>query len=57
MHRKTPVLESLFNKVADLKTGNFTKKIPTQVFFCKYCKIVKNTYFEEHLPMAASEVY
>ena len=27
---------------------------PTQVFSCEYCKIFKNTYFEEHLWMAAS---
>ena len=44
---KTPVLESLFNKI-------LLKGTPTQVFSCEYCKIFKNTYFEEHLPMAAS---
>ena len=27
---------------------------PTQVFSCEYCKIFRNTYFEEHLRMAAS---
>ena len=30
------------------------KKTPTQVFFSEYCVIFKNTYFEEHLRMAAS---
>ena len=25
-----------------------------QVFFCEYCEIFKNSYFEEHLRMAAS---
>ena len=40
---KTPVLESLFNKVAGLKA-----------FFCEYCEIFKNNYSEDHLPTAAS---
>ena len=35
--------KSLFNKVTGLK-----------VFPCEYCKIFKNTYFEEHLRTAAS---
>ena len=26
-----------------------------QMFFCKHCKIFKNTYFEKHLRMAASD--
>ena len=30
------------------------KKNPIQVLSYKYCKIFKNTYFEEHLQMAAS---
>ena len=34
---KTPVLEDLFNKVT------------IQVFFCEYCEIFKNTYYEKHL--------
>ena len=44
---KTPVLESLFNQV-------LLKGPPTQVFSYEYYKTFKNTYFEEHLPMAAS---
>ena len=44
------MLESAFNKVASL----YQKEIPTQVFFCKYCKIFKSTHFEEHLRTAAS---
>ena len=44
LHRKTPVLEYLFNKV-----------VPTQVLFCEHCEIFKNTYFEDHLPRPASE--
>ena len=34
----------------------FTEKdTPTQVLSCKYTEIFKNTYFKEHLRMAASE--
>ena len=50
------MLEALFSKVASPKAYNFNKKeTPTQVFTCEYCEIFKNTYFEEHLQMAASE--
>ena len=44
-HRKTAVLESLFNKVADLGDSK-------QVFSCEN---LRNTYFEEHLRTTASE--
>ena len=37
--QKTPALQSLCNKVADLK---------------ECCEIFKNTYFEKHLQMAVS---
>ena len=39
------VLESLFNKV-DSKD---TKEAPTQLFFCEYCEIFKNTFYTEHV--------
>ena len=42
-HRKTPVLESLFNKAAGLKA------CLTQVFFCEICENFKSTYYEQHL--------
>ena len=32
----------------------YQKESPTQMFFCEYCKIFKNTYFEEHLQTDAS---
>ena len=52
IHRNTPVSESLINKVVGL---HFIKKeTPTQVFFCEYCEIFKNTYFEKHLRTTAS---
>ena len=43
------MLESLFNKVAGLQAQ--------QVFSCEYCEIFKDTYFEEHVHMAASNEY
>ena len=53
--RKTPVLESLFNKVAGLQACNvIIKETPTQVFSCEICETFKNNYFEEHLQTTAS---
>ena len=43
---KTLVLESLLEF--------YENETPTQVFSC--CEIYKNTYFEEHLRTAASEI-
>ena len=43
-HRKTPVLESPFNKVTSLR-----------VVSCEICEIFKITYFKEHLRTTASE--
>ena len=39
---KTPMLESLFNKV-------YQKETPTQAFSCEYDKMFKSSYFEKHL--------
>ena len=55
IHKKTPVLKSLLNKVAASKACTFIKKTTSQMFSCEYCEISKNTYFEEHLHTAASE--
>ena len=49
------MLKSLFHKVTGLKTYIFIKETPTQVFYCEYCEIFKNTYFKEHLSTNASE--
>ena len=36
-------------------TYNFFKnETATQVFFCEFCKVFRNTYFAEHLRRAAS---
>ena len=32
----------------------YQKETPTLVLSCEHCKIFKNTYFEKHLPTAAS---
>ena len=54
--RKTPVTESVFDKAAALKACNFIKK-NSQFFSDEICKIVKNTYFEEHLQTTASDFW
>ena len=56
MYSKTPVLESLFNKVAGLRIVTLLKNALTQASSCEYCIIFKNTYFEEDLQTAASAV-
>ena len=46
--KKTPVVESLFNKAGALKIWIFIKKrIPTQVFSCEYCEIFTNSFLVE----------
>ena len=47
------MLESVFNKSAGLQVYNFIKDSLQMVYFCKYCEIFKNTYFEEHLRTTA----
>ena len=48
--QEIPVLESLFNKVAELKACNFIKKeTPRQVFSREYGEIFKNSRFVKHL--------
>ena len=46
IHRKTPVLESLFNKVASFQEEG-KKRLNADVFLC--CKIFYDTFFTEHL--------
>ena len=53
--RKTPVQESLFNKVAVLPATLFKKETLAQVFFCEFCQISKNTFFKEHVWVTASQ--
>ena len=50
VHRKTPVLESLFNKFAALKDCNFIKKrLKRRCFLVNILKNFKNSIFIEHL--------
>ena len=51
------MLESLFNKVADLGLQLHWKETATQAFSCEICEIFRNTYFEEHLRTTASVIY
>ena len=44
--------EYLMTDAANRNSQEFTG--PTQVFSREYCEIFKNTFFEEHLGMAAS---
>ena len=50
------VLESLFNKVARSPEALplYQKETLTQVFSCKYCKIVKNSFLYRTPLMAVS---
>ena len=46
--KTTPMLVSLFDKVASLQVCNSIKKNPAQVFSCEICEIFKSTFFTEH---------
>ena len=51
------VAEVTFNKVTEVLACKFIKKrILIQVFSYEYCEIFKNTYIEEHLRTAASDM-
>ena len=53
---KAPVLESLFNKVLDMKANSsLLKETSGQVFSCEYSEIVKNSLFYTILLVAPSE--
>ena len=45
--KTTPMLVSLFDKVASLQVCNSIKKNPAQVFSCEICEIFKSTFFTE----------
>ena len=55
IHRKTSVLESLFNKFIGLQVCNFTKKRLQHKLFPVNIVNFKNTYFEKHLRTADSD--
>ena len=51
---KTPVLDSLLNKVTGHQACNFIKKTATQMLSCEICKNFKNTFLAEQLRTTAS---
>ena len=51
---ETPVLGSLFKKVAYRRPVTLLKKTPTQVISSECCKTFQNTYFAEHMRRALS---
>ena len=53
-HRRCSVKNSVLKNFANFTRKHNSKQTSTQVFFCKFCKNFKNTYFEENLRTAAS---
>ena len=49
IHRRTPVLESLFNKVAGLKACNFIKNRLQHGCVVKFANLLRTSFFTEHL--------
>ena len=49
------MLESLFNKVANLSPANLLKRDSRTGVSCQVCEIFGNTYFEESLRTTALE--
>ena len=52
-HRKIPLSEPLFNKVAGLVCNFIKKEILTKVFSKEFCEIFKNTFIHRTLPVAS----
>ena len=48
-------LESLFNKVVDLRPATLLKKSLQHIFSCENCEIFKNTFFHRTTLLAACE--
>ena len=56
IHRKTSMLESVFNKVEGLKTCDFIKmRLQHTCFPVNTAKFLRTTFFTEHLRTTASE--
>ena len=55
IHKKTPVLESHFNKVTGLYPATSLKeRTPTQVFSGEFCEILKTSFLQKHLQATTS---
>ena len=56
-HRKTSVLESLFNKATGLKACNpIKKRLQHKCFPIKFAKFLRTLFFYKRVPTDASEV-
>ena len=56
IHRKTPVLESFYNKVAGLESCNCIKRVIAWVYSWEYYEMFKNICFGQHRLRAVSEM-
>ena len=52
---KKAVLKMLVYWKESCRPVTLLKETPTQIFSSEYCKLFKNTYFEEHLLTAAEQ--
>ena len=57
IQEKTPMLDCFLIKTSPLSLQLSRKETATHAFFCEYCESFNNTYFEEHLRMAAFESF
>ena len=48
IHRKTPVLESLFNKAAGQAWNFIKKRLQNKAFSFRFCETFKKVFFTEH---------
>ena len=48
------VFTKIYMKTPGVELQVYQKKIPSQMYSCEFCKIFKNTFFEDHLWMAVS---
>ena len=49
------MLKSLLIKLQGFRPATLLKETPTQVLFCEYCEVFKDTFFTEHLRETTSE--
>ena len=56
VHKKTPVLESLFYKVAGLKVCSFIKKRLQHMCFSVKFAILKTLFYRIHLVAASGKI-
>ena len=57
IHKKTPVLNFLFNELAGLVCSFIKQRLQHRCFPVNIAKFLKNAYFKEHLRAAACDEY